>query len=98
MYQNGIQSQSIFIRNDAFTNGNHVDQAIFNPDIKIVKGDLMEVELQCVDKAVFEYFNGLMLLNSDRGISPTNPSTNINGNALGYFSAFTSSRRSVIIQ
>lgn len=98
MYQNGVQSQSIFVRNDAFTNGNEVDQPIFNPDIKIVRGDVMEVELQCVDRAVFDYFNGLMLLNSDRGIAPANPETNITGGAIGYFSAYTSSRKTVTIE
>lgn len=98
MYQNGIQSQSIFVRNDAFTNGNEVNQVIFNPDIKILRGNVMEVELQCVDRAVFDYFNGLMLLNSDRGIAPANPETNITGGAIGYFSAYTSSRKTVTIE
>lgn len=97
VYQNGIQSQWIFVRNDSFTNGNHVDQSIFNPEIKITAGDQVRVEMQCVDKAVFDYFNGLMLLNTDRGISPTNPPTNISGGALGYFSAYTSSELSISI-
>lgn len=98
VYQNEIQSQWIFVRNDSFTNGNHVDQSIFNPEIKITAGDQVRVEMQCIDDAVFNYFNGLMLLNSDRGISPTNPTTNISGGALGYFSAYTSSELSLSIE
>lgn len=97
IYQNGVQSQWIFVRNDSFTNGNHVDQSVFNPEIKIVSGDQVSVEMQCIDEAVFNYFNGLMLLNTDRGISPTNPQTNIDGGALGYFSAYTSSELSISI-
>jgi hypothetical protein len=98
MYQNGIASKNIFVRNDAFTNGNTVQQPVFNPNIKIVKGDVIEVEFQCIDENVFEYFNGIMLLQTDRGITPTNPGNNIEGGALGYFSAHTSERKSLTIQ
>jgi hypothetical protein len=63
-----------------------------------VKGDVIEVEFQCIDENVFEYFNGIMLLQTDRGITPTNPGNNIEGGALGYFSAHTSERKSLTIQ
>jgi hypothetical protein len=46
---------------------------------------------------VFDYFNSLALMNDGQSASPANPLSNIQGGALGYFSAHTVQRRTVII-
>ena len=99
-YQNGLASRTFFVRSDAFTNGNRVSQTIRDENITIRPGDRMVIEMQCIEKAVFEYINGLAQLQGDninQGVSPTNPPTNLSGGALGYFSAHTVDRRAVVI-
>ncbi|RIV23948.1 DUF4249 domain-containing protein [Fibrisoma montanum] len=99
-YQNGLASRTFFVRSDAFINGNRVVQTIRDDNITIQPGDTMAVDMQCIEKAVFEYFNGLAQLQGDninQGVSPTNPPGNLSGGALGYFSAHTVARRTVVI-
>lgn len=62
--------------------------------------DTLTVELQTIDKATYDYFStlesisGLEVLQS---ISPSNPISNFDNGALGYFSAFTLDSKTVII-
>jgi hypothetical protein len=53
---------------------------------KLVKGDIIDVWLECIDKGVFDYFR---TANSEGGqnASPANPVSNISNGALGYFNA-----------
>lgn len=99
-YGNGIQSRTVFVRSDAFTNGNSIRQSI-NSDIDIAANDAITVEMQCISKEAYEYFNTLMRLQGDgvnQGTTPTNPPSNIVGGALGYFSAHTSQKQTVMIK
>lgn len=68
----------------------------------ILKNDLVNVEMQSVDLSVFNYFKALpgVTLNGEYnggGIPPANPVSNINNGALGYFSAHTSEKKTIII-
>lgn len=100
-YQNRLPSRTFFARSDGFTNGNRISQVIRDENIAIVKGDTMTVEMQCIEKGVYDYINGLSQLqgnNLNQGTAPTNPPSNLSGGALGYFSAHTVQRRSLVIQ
>jgi len=52
---------------------------------KIVKGDTIFVEFQTLDKGAFTFFDTYAQI----GISQNNPTSNIEGDALGYFSTYT---------
>lgn len=54
-------------------------------DEKIQTGDTITAELMCIDKGAFDFFDSL----SRMSMSQTNPTSNITGGALGYFSAYT---------
>ncbi|MDH6355648.1 hypothetical protein M2132_001993 [Dysgonomonas sp. PH5-45] len=56
------------------------------------KGDRVTVEMQCIDKGAHKYFE--TLYNIDENL--TNPTTNIVGGALGYFSAYSSMKKEII--
>lgn len=63
--------------------------------------DTLTIELQSIDKAVYNYFS--MLENISGGTmqqtaSPANPVSNFNNGALGYFSAYTYDRKTVVIK
>ncbi|WP_338873334.1 DUF4249 domain-containing protein [Spirosoma sp. SC4-14] len=97
---NRLQSNNVFVRSDVATNGNLVRQTIVD-DVEINPGDTITVDMQCLSKTSYDYFNGLMKLqgnNINQGASPTNPQTNLSGGALGHFSAYTSQKRTVVVQ
>lgn len=61
-------------------------------DEEIKKGDRLKIELQSLDKGAYTYFYTL------DGISDSNnnPTSNITGGALGYFSAYSYDRQEII--
>lgn len=71
-----------------------------NSSVVFDKNDTVVVELQAIDKATYDYFS---TLESIAGIeivqsaSPSNPVSNFNNGALGYFSAYSFDRRTVVI-
>jgi hypothetical protein len=64
---------------------------------KLVKGDRIDVWLECLDKGVFDYFR---TANSEGGqnASPANPVSNITNGALGYFNASPVRKVQIIYQ
>jgi hypothetical protein len=78
------------IINDNLFNGS------FNPiplnagsDFKVSPKDTVTIEMRCIDRAVFEYYNALRDITGGGSGTPANPVNNISGGALGYFSAHT---------
>ncbi len=99
-YINGEKDKTIFIRDDDLNDGKRIDAKLFarNDDddddesgSKIKKGDLVKVEMLCVDEPINKYWYSLdqSALGTNESASPANPVTNIKGGALGYFSAHT---------
>lgn len=94
VYQNGVAiSGRVF--NDQLIDGlkTEVKRYLYQQNIKT--GDMITVELQSIDKAIYEYFNSIS--NSSMGSSPANPYTNLTGTELGYFSAYSSDKRTYMI-
>ncbi|PXV68773.1 uncharacterized protein DUF4249 [Dysgonomonas alginatilytica] len=58
----------------------------------IKKGDTITIEHQLLDKGAYTFFETLGRISS----SLTNPTSNIKGGALGYFSAYTYDRQTII--
>ncbi len=72
-----------------------------NENNPIKTGDTITVEMRCIDFNIYTYFNALNQIAGNGpggGTSPANPPSNINGGALGYFSAHTKQLRSITIQ
>jgi len=71
-------------------------------DVKIIVGDTIHVEMQCIDDKVYTFYSALLQLSNGGGagdgITPANPPSNINNGALGYFSAHTIRKQSIVIQ
>jgi hypothetical protein len=104
-YVNGIKDPRIFWENDEFTDGEKVvlqlDTGVDKKDDprNIDSGEEVTIEMQTLDEVIYKYWYTLRSGGGDGTgniASPYNPVTNIKGGALGYFSAHTVSRRSVI--
>lgn len=95
VYKNDEKINKIFLYDDRLTNGNEIDFFFFNfdEDEEFNSGDKIKVELQVVDEQVFTYLRTLRraLAASTGGpfgpASPSNPISNWNNDALGYFNA-----------
>lgn len=101
---NGLQAAQVFADDDRYTNGNPVTNVLFyngnDDDEALKRGDRIEVEMQCIDKAVFTYWYTLSQQTQNGpggGVTPGNPPSNIDNNALGYFSAQTTERKTLTV-
>jgi len=104
-YVNGRKEKQIFIRNDDLSNGNTVTTKLRYPkddngDNEINTGDLVKIDMLCIDSAVYKYWYSLNKgATGGSGMSsatPANPVSNIQGGALGYFSAHTLQSKTVV--
>ncbi len=96
---NGEMQNANYVNSDRIMNGRRMSVILNNPERKLKSGDTLTVELQCIDEAVYTYFNSFGS-NSGRapgGVAPANPESNIKGVKLGVFSAHTSEKRSWIV-
>ncbi len=102
-YLNGqaqLEGSDLQVLDDNLNDGDNARfplfQQIFN------SGDSVTVELMHFDEASFEYFNSLGDIIGGGGpgggsAAPGNPNSNWSGGILGYFSAFSSDQRSLVI-
>jgi hypothetical protein len=96
---NGVPSKNIYVYKDDFDQGKIVYKELQDPDNDLVSGDVVEVEMECIDKNIYRYWYGLNENKTNGGILtiPANPVSNISNKALGYFSAHTVHRKSIIV-
>lgn len=94
---NGKEDRLTHVQDDFYSDGGLTLFFIPTGKIKIKSGDVVTVELRFVDKNVFRYLLGIQNLNEGITI-PENPNSNISGNVLGFFSAYTSQKIESIIK
>ena len=94
-YKNDTESSNIIIRNDALINGQVVRMPIGGDGLN--SGDSVAIYLECIDSGIYQYYSTLNQTEDQNSASPSNPLTNLTGGALGYFSAHTSSLKTLIV-
>ncbi|ANE51054.1 DUF4249 domain-containing protein [Flavisolibacter tropicus] len=100
-YVNGVKGKDVFLQNDDISNGKKITNSLYGRDNdKLKVGDQIRVELLSIDAAVYKFW--LTLSQSATGdgnsASPANPESNINGGALGYFSAQATTSKTVTVE
>lgn len=106
---NGIVNTGFVIYEDKYTDGNDIDARI-QLDAEILNinlNDVISVELQSIDKAAFDFYKTANSINasssssggrpSSSSVAPTNPITNWSNDALGFFSAYASSYKTIVV-
>jgi hypothetical protein len=97
---NGNIDPTIIPRNDNVFNGKVNEQPLFSPDLEIHSGDVLEIEMMGIDRSVYDYFFSLsQSVGGDPNAAsvPGNPISNLSGGALGYFSAFSLQKITVLV-
>jgi hypothetical protein len=109
LYNNGVQLGGFYIYEDRLTDGNYIDYSLLlkSEQSKIKTGDEITVELLSIDETAFDYYKTANSINasgsahggpSSTSAAPTNPVSNWSNKALGFFTAYTISKDSIIIK
>jgi hypothetical protein len=97
---NHTVKQRTYITDDELQDGQEITYPLFGDNDSIRSGDSVRVMLESIDKGVYAYYsqigNASGLGASE--VSPANPTSNINNGALGYFSAYSYTEKSIIVQ
>jgi hypothetical protein len=99
---NGKLDETYFAFNDNLNNGvpNQRPLRSGDPELKLLLGDVVNIEMQCISVDSYTYYYSLsqQTRNGGGGTAPANPPNNITGGALGIFSALTSQKKTVVIK
>ncbi len=104
LYINGVQYEEYSMYQDRLTDGNNIDGELWITDETITDGDVIVVEMQTIDRRVYDYFwtltnaatessSGMIMF----GGTPANPTSNLSSSALGYFSAYSAHFDTLIV-
>ena len=85
----------VFIQSDYAFNGLENSRSL---KIEANKDDILKIDMQCIDEAVYDYLLGLSENINQSSATPTNPVSNISNNTLGYFKAQTSSKKMITVK
>lgn len=102
-YKNNFENPNIFVLNDLYSDGRSINTflAFFSDsdNQQINSGDTVKVEMQGIDPSVYKFFFSLNQgsRGSSDNVAPGNPVTNIQGGAIGYFSAYVKETKTVIV-
>jgi len=91
-----INTLNYRLYDDQYTNGEATDLQVARARV----GDVSRIELISLDSSTYEYYRTLRdLLRSNPifGSTPANPNTNLTNGALGYFGAYASSSKFIVI-
>lgn len=93
------ESNDYFLMSDDVFNGNSLQMQIYGETF--FKDDTVKVELMSIDKSTYDYFNTLQKVIGDDGnesAAPANPNSNFSNGALGYFSAYSTDIKTIIVK
>jgi hypothetical protein len=100
LYINSIRfDKSVFVFEDRLSDGKYITQELFMDSAYIKAGDAISLQMNCVDKPVYDYFNTLLNATSGNDFesaTPSDPISNISNKALGYFSAHTVQQKTAV--
>jgi hypothetical protein len=100
VFKNGKLQKSYLLWNDNVSNGLQNQRPLGGPGIELNSGDTVTVEMQCVDKRVYDYFYALQQLQGNGpggGTTPSDPANNISNGGLGIFSAYANQTLTSVI-
>ena len=102
IYRNNAVEVGYALYNGRLSDGNVIEFDRFQAEFE--ENDRVKIQLYSIDPATYEYYSTLseVLASDSRGIIstevPANPVSNLSGDALGYFGAFTVRSDSIVIK
>ncbi|NII26100.1 DUF4249 domain-containing protein [Pseudoflavitalea sp. X16] len=97
-YANGVQVKRVFVQDDEVSDGLRITTPLINPDGELESGDVVKVDMLCIDTDVYKYWYSLdQAATGSSNVTPANPVSNISGGALGYFSAHSVTSKTIVV-
>lgn len=98
IFKNGVMEEGWLLYDDGIINGNAVELPLFPNQYEI--GDTAHVEMLTIDAASLKYYESLAngQGNGFFDAAPGNPESNLEGGAIGYFSAWSVDAKTIIIE
>lgn len=98
IWHNGKEPSQYYIGNDYYINGQTYEAQFFGVDA--FPGDTIFIEMLEMDESVYNYIYGLSSTLTTGAFSPapSNPPSNLEGNAIGYFGVYMTDTASMIVQ
>ncbi|NDC41985.1 MAG: DUF4249 domain-containing protein [Chitinophagia bacterium] len=103
IYINNNATKGVYCTDDTYFAGQKISLTLFpdggpNTDNDRIKvGDSVRVVMESIDKPVYNYFFSLGETIGQDAASPSNPTSNISGGCLGYFSACALTSKTMLI-
>jgi hypothetical protein len=101
-WNNGERLSNIFVIDDSRSDGLVITRPLLTTglDFKAVAGDSVTVEMQTIDRNTYKYLYALDASSSNgpNASTPANPDNNFGGACLGYFSAHTVQRKTILVE
>lgn len=99
LYVNNAKAESLYISTDERNNGRQIEKALpYSGDDGLKAGDIITIEMQTIGKAIYDFYFSLDQTKSQSAATPANPVSNINGGALGYFSAHSTQTKTFVVK
>ena len=97
IFRNGEENSGYYLGNDDFINGIYYEAQFFGSEAE--PRDTVFVEMISMDQANYNYYVGLSnnINSGPFSAAPANPPSNLNGNALGFFGAYSTDTISIIL-
>ncbi len=98
---NGNLDKTLYYWNSKYSSGlqNTFNLERNSADSTLHTGDSVQIEMQCIDEQMYNYWSGMdQSASGGGGAYPGDPVTNLSKGALGYFSAHTSQTRRLKVQ
>jgi len=95
-FVNKVPIKNFNVVSDILNNNKKITYLIWNNNNRIQTGRIITIWLESIDKDVYTYFRAASL-NNGQSASPANPPSNISNGALGYFSACSVRKKSMIV-
>lgn len=97
---NKLFNKAIFVFDDRLSDGRYITNPLSMDSAYLKRGDTLQLEMRCVDKKTYHYFNefaSILDASNFQSAAPANPVSNISNNSLGYFSANTVQTKTVVV-
>jgi hypothetical protein len=93
LWSNGTLIQKSFVFDDEYSDGRYIHEPLQTDTGDVKSGVNLTLAMYCIDKNVYNYFLELIQITDpnqqSQNAAPADPTSNINGGCLGYFSAHT---------
>ncbi|MGB0934086.1 MAG: DUF4249 family protein [Lishizhenia sp.] len=90
------ENEDLYLFDNAFVGEGNVQVPLFSDRFQL--GDTLDIELRSFNEETYNYYNEIAVILTGQSAAPTNPKSNWDNNALGFFQTWGYSKKRKIIE